>query len=232
MKMHLFFLSTILSFLICGCSSSDFNQQNYDVLLNTNEQLQASLESMSKEFSNTSESYEKQVESLVNSLSEIESEYASYKESMQEYEDLSAAEAEARKIQAESIAESEAAAKAAAESEAAAKAESEEKAGYETGITYDQLARTPDDYKGKLVKFTGTVLQVIEGGSEIQIRFAVNDDYDTVLYCGYSPDIVSYRILEDDTITIYGKSLGLISYETTLGSTITIPAVSIDKIDQ
>ncbi|MGD6828653.1 hypothetical protein [Bacillus pumilus] len=30
-----------------------------------------------------------------------------------------------------------------------AEAEEEEKKGYETGITYDQLARTPEKYKGK-----------------------------------------------------------------------------------
>lgn len=47
--------------------------------------------------------------------------------------------------------------------EAAAAKAAEEAQGYETGITYDQLARTPDDFKGKKVKFTGKVVQVIEG---------------------------------------------------------------------
>ena len=32
------------------------------------------------------------------------------------------------------------------------------------------------------------------------IRFAVNDDYDTILYGGYDPTIVSSRVLEDDEI--------------------------------
>ena len=54
-----------------------------------------------------------------------------------------------------------------------------------TVITYDNLARTPDDYQGKKVKFYGKVLQVMEGDGEIQIRLAVNDDYDTVLYGAY-----------------------------------------------
>lgn len=114
----------------------------------------------------------------------------------------------------------------------AAKA-AEEAKGYETGITYDQLARTPDDYYGKKVKFYGKVIQVIEGsGDDIQIRLAVNDDYDTIIYGQYSSDIVSSRVLEDDYITIYGTSVGTISYESTLGGTITIPGVYIDKIDQ
>ena len=44
------------------------------------------------------------------------------------------------------------------------------------------------------------------------IRFAVNDDYDTILYGGYDPTIVSSRVLEDDEITIYGTSVGLFSF--------------------
>ena len=49
--------------------------------------------------------------------------------------------------------EEEAAQKAAEEAAAAAAAEKEAK-GYETGITYDQFARTPDDYKGKKINST------------------------------------------------------------------------------
>lgn len=104
-------------------------------------------------------------------------------------------------------------------------------ADYETGITYEQLARTPDDYKGKKVQFTGKVLQTLESESEVQIRFAIDSDYDTVLYCGYDPAISSVRILENDIVTIYGTSIGLISYDSTLGQTITIPAIYIEKIE-
>src|SRR5699024_4279095 len=66
------------------------------------------------------------------------------------------------------------------------KKEEKEKKGYDTGITYDQLARTPDDYEGEKVKFSGKVLQVMEGnGSTVQLRMAINDDYDKVIYVEY-----------------------------------------------
>lgn len=114
-----------------------------------------------------------------------------------------------------------------------AQQEAEAALGYETGITYDQLARTPNDYIGKKVKFSGKVLQVIEGsGTTIQIRLAVNDNYDTVLLGEYSSSIVASRVLEDDEITVYGISAGTISYKSTMGGTITIPGVAIEKIDQ
>ena len=111
--------------------------------------------------------------------------------------------------------------------------EAEKAKGYETGITYSQLSRNPEQYNGKKVKFKGKVVQVIEGdGKEIQIRLAVNSDYDTILFGQYDSSIVSSRILEDDIITIYGLSVGTISYKSTMGGTITIPGVAIEKIER
>lgn len=184
------------------------------------------------ELSSSKAELEEQVEELERQMDALQTEYDAYKDAMSEYEELSEVEAEARKIEAEALIRAEEEALARAEQEAAAAAEAKEKAGYDTGITYDQLARTPDEYIGELVKFTGKVIQVIEGDSEIDIRLAVNKDYDTVIYCGYDPSIVISRVLEDDIITVYGVSLGLYSYQSTLGGKITIPAVFVDKIDQ
>lgn len=113
-------------------------------------------------------------------------------------------------------------------------AEEKEKKGYNTGITYNQLARNPEKYEGEKIKFSGKVVQVIENDdeSETEIRLAVNGDYDSIILVGYENDIVSSRILEDDTITFYGTSVGTISYDSTLGGKITIPAAIANKIDQ
>ncbi|WP_455650322.1 hypothetical protein [Enterocloster citroniae] len=184
-----------------------------------------------------------ELSSVSASLDSLKAEYSNYKESMEQYEGLSEAEATAKKIEAESKAAAESAAmeesvaakkQAVRESKEAEEASiaAEEAKGYETGITYEQLARTPDDYIGQKVKFTGKVIQVIEGSGTVQIRIAVNKDYDTVLYGEYKKSIVSSRVLENDIITIYGTSSGLLSYKSTMGGTITIPSVSIDKIDQ
>lgn len=101
---------------------------------------------------------------------------------------------------------------------------------YSTGITYKELARTPDNYMDKKVKFTGTVIQVMEGDSETDIRLAVNDNYDNVLYCAIPKELTNNnRILENDSITIYGTSGGLVSYNSTMGEKITIPGIEVDK---
>lgn len=149
-------------------------------------------------------------------------------------------EAKAKKIAEEAAAkakaDAEAKAKADAEAEAAAKekakAEEEERIGYDTGITYDQLARTPDDFIFEKIKFRGTVVQVMEGDGMTQIRLAVNDDYDTILLGEFDSTVVDSRILEDDTITIRGLSSGLITYESTMGGSISIPGISIEQVEQ
>ena len=128
--------------------------------------------------------------------------------------------------------EAEEKAKAEAEEKARAEAEAKEKQGYNTGITYDQLARTPDDYLAEKVKFSGKVLQVMESDGYTAIRLAVNGDYDNVIYGQYESSTVSSRVLEDDNITIYGLSTGLFTYESTMGGQISIPGVLINKIDQ
>ena len=171
-------------------------------------------------------------ESVVSERNALQREYNAYRESMQEYEELAMAEAQARKIEADRLIEEERLAEESREAEEVAQREAEEKAGYETGITYEQLARTPDEYEGKLVKFMGKVIQVIEGDDLVQIRFAVDENYDEIIFCEYEKSIVNSRVLENDLITIYGTSYGLYSYESTMGGQITVPGVVIDKIDQ
>ena len=66
-------------------------------------------------------------------------------------------------------------------------------------VDYKELARNPDPYKGKSLAYSGKVIQVIEGDTETQHRIAVNGDYDNVIYVAYPKNIVTSRILDDDS---------------------------------
>lgn len=96
---------------------------------------------------------------------------------------------------------------------------------YSTDITYDNLARTPDDYIGKAVCFKGDVVQLLEGEGENDLRVAINGDYDQMVYFVYDPNVIDTRVLEDDNITMYGVYYGIYSYESTMGTTISIPLI-------
>lgn len=123
--------------------------------------------------------------------------------------------------------------KAEEERKAKEEAERKEKQGYNTGITYSQLARTPDEYRGEKVKFSGKVLQVQEADNYIAIRLAVGGNYNNVIFLVIETNRVemNQRILEDDNITVYGKSAGIYTYETVMGNELSIPSMSVDKID-
>ena len=71
----------------------------------------------------------------------------------------------------------------------------------------------------------------MEGDGEVQIRLAVNGDYDNILYGVYDSSIVSSRVLEDDYITVMGLSSDLLTYESTMGGEITIPSMVVEKIE-
>ena len=228
-KQCLLLLATVLILVTAGCSSG-ISQEEYDKVVSE----KSTIEKERTELQNKYTDLDNQYNALSSSMDALENEYGEYKEKMKPFEELSEKEAEARKIEAEKVIEQQKKEEEEKRRKEEEKKKQEEAKGYETGITYDQLARTPDDYVGKKVKFKGEVIQVIEtsGESTIQIRLAVNSDYDTILLGEYESDIVSSRILENDIITIYGVSAGTISYESTLGATITIPGVLIERIDQ
>lgn len=104
-------------------------------------------------------------------------------------------------------------------------------------VSYDSLARDPEKYKGKLVKFYGRVVQVQESDSILYYsvyRINVGNDgygyYDDTVYVTYDSSKSSSRILEDDMVTFYGEYKGLTTYETVMGASITIPHVHAEYI--
>ena len=112
------------------------------------------------------------------------------------------------------------------------KEESSNVESYSTDITYEQLARTPDDYKGKKVSMTGKVVQVMENSDITQLRVAINGNYDDIVLLEINKsDLDKSRILDDDLITFYGTSADVYTYKATLGQEITVPAILADKID-
>ena len=100
-----------------------------------------------------------------------------------------------------------------------------------TDVTYDNLMRTPDDYFGEIVQYSGTVLQTITGDGIVQQRVALYDDYDKIVLIEYSEELPEVRLLDDDYITFTGMSFGTITYETVLGAKLEIPSIFVERIN-
>ena len=100
-----------------------------------------------------------------------------------------------------------------------------------TDVAYDNLMRTPDDYFGEIVQYSGTVLQTITGDGIVQQRVALYDDYDKIVLIEYSEELPEVRLLDDDYITFTGMSFGTITYETVLGAKLEIPSIFVERIN-
>lgn len=160
---------------------------------------------------------------VINSYQKLSKDYPESSETVEAKKLADNAQAELAKI-----AKAEEERKASEEQERLAK----EAQGFETGITYDQLARHADDYIGEKIKFTGKVAQIIYDDGFAAARLAVNSNYNTILYCLFKDDITKGKILEDDIITVYGTASGEYSYKSAMGVPITVPEAMITKIDQ
>ena len=225
---------SLLMVNLFGCSNSEQTSNETLKLTSEIETLKASNDELSAEVSKL----ETENNELVTTNSELQQKVDLAKPwfEMSEMEQKSKEEEIRKQKEAEELAakEKEEAERLAKEEEEEAQRlakEEEERKGYDTGITYDQLARTPDDYMLEKVKFSGEVIQVMEGDGETQLRIAVNSDYDQIIYVSYDSGIISSRVLDGDYITIMGLSFGLLSYESTMGGTITIPSVLVEKIE-
>lgn len=148
----------------------------------------------------------------------ISSSQASYYNSLGTSDDESSSENESSESSASSSESS---------SSASSSSVSDNASDYQTGITYDQIARNPNDYKDKKMQFTGKVMQVIEDDDQTEIRLAVDGNSDNIILVDYDNDILNgSRVLEDDVVTVSGKSVGTVSYKSTMGGKITIPGMS------
>lgn len=235
---RLFLIGSILILTVSMSACSGVSQDEHQKALDGNVKLESDLKTAVDENAKLKSDLQDITEELKTSQQRID-EFSTLEA---KYKDLSESEMEAQQAANDLKAEQDRQAKEKllaqekekSEAEAAeklAKAEAEAKKGYETGITFKQLARTPDDYKGSKVKFSGEVVQVIEGDSEVNLRVAVNSSYDNVIFVYYPSSLTKVRVLEDDKITLYGVSEGLYTYESTMGGHITIPMVKVEKIE-
>ncbi|XID91603.1 toxin regulator [Paenibacillaceae bacterium WGS1546] len=235
-KLFLIGFVLILTVSISACSSvaKDEYQKALDDNVKLQSDYQKALDDNAKLKSDSQKTMEelKTAEKRIDEFSLLEAKYKNLSEAeveaQQAANELKAEQDRQAKEQLLAQEKEKAAAEAAKE---LAKAEAEEKKGYETGITFKQLARTPDDYEGKKVKFSGKVLQVVEGDSEVNLRVAVNSNYSNVIYVYYPSSLTKARVLEDDNVNLYGVSEGLYTYTSTMGGNITVPLIKVEKID-
>lgn len=241
--------SLSVSTVFCSCSTTK-NDNNR--LTASSEKISSEQEKFKAKYSELEGQYSKMEEdynNLKTDYSKLENDYNKLKADYSELEEKSRiflklteeeqkaelAKAEAKHMEEEERKKELTAEKKRKEEEEKKKKEAEHKAkearGYETGITYKQLARSPKKYMGEKVKFSGRIVQVIEHDVANQARMSTNGSYDDIILFTYDPNILDVRLLEDDNVTIYGTFIDVESYTTVMGAEVTIPSILVDRID-
>lgn len=104
-------------------------------------------------------------------------------------------------------------------------------------VSYENLARNPDEIEGKKVKITGEVIQALYSYGSVDLRVNITEwgtystYYKDTIYVTYYPEDGEDKILEDDIITIWGTAQGDYSYTSTIGSMVTLPLVFAKYIE-
>ena len=121
--------------------------------------------------------------------------------------------------------------KAKKEAEEQAKKEAEAQK-YNTGLTYEDIARNSTENAMKLVTFSGRIVQVMKADGYTQYRMAIDDNYDQIVLIEVDNELLSNgNILEDDYITIKGTFVMEHTYQTVMGAQKTIPAIVVDEFN-
>lgn len=98
-------------------------------------------------------------------------------------------------------------------------------------IEYKQVVKNVDEYKGKVVVWTGKVLNITEGKKETTFQVSLEGALDSfVATCeGKIPDV-----FKEDEVTVTGEVKGTVSGKNAFGATITavkLRALKIVKIE-
>jgi len=93
-------------------------------------------------------------------------------------------------------------------------------------ITYDDLMRNVENYKGKVIYYRGEVIQVSQGiGDNYDLRIGVTPNefgiYNDIIWVNYRGS----RVLENDLVDLWGNVKGLKTYTAVLGNEVTVPEV-------
>lgn len=220
----------IVIFVLGGCGSTEntdttTEQQNFATT--TTDETPTDLDKLKEEKSKLEEELSSEIEESIQAEESRLAEREAEKKRKEEEERIAKEKEEAERLAKEKEEEE----RREQESIEAAKKWQEKLDNPRTDVTYDNLMRTPDDYFGEIVQYSGTVLQTITGDGTVQQRVALYDDYDKVVLIQYAVELPEVRLLDDDYITFTGMSFGTITYETVLGAKLEIPSIFVERIN-
>lgn len=99
-------------------------------------------------------------------------------------------------------------------------------------VSYDELARYPENFKGKPVVFQGEIIQKVSD-TEFRVNITKGEYgfWDDTVYLALTKNVKDARLLEDDIIEFTGLVQGDVTYESIFGQKITIPRIDAYEVN-
>ena len=103
-----------------------------------------------------------------------------------------------------------------------------------TTVNFNELDKNPDSFNGKIVKFTGQVVQIQEADNYGVIRLAVTKEsygwsISDIVYVEYQNHTDAVK---DDVVTVYGQLTGSKTYESQAHFNITVPSMTACAVEK
>jgi hypothetical protein len=103
-----------------------------------------------------------------------------------------------------------------------------------TAVSFKELDKNPDSFNGKIVKFTGQVVQIQEADNYGVIRLAVTKEsygwsISDIIYVEYQNHTDAVK---DDVVTVYGQLTGSKTYESQAHFQITVPSMTACVVEK
>ncbi len=103
-----------------------------------------------------------------------------------------------------------------------------------TAVDFKELDKNPDSFNGKIVKFTGQVVQIQEADNYGVIRLAVTKEsygwsISDIVYVEYQNHTDAVK---DDVVTVYGQLTGSKTYESQAHFQITVPSMTACAVEK
>ncbi|MDI9413384.1 MAG: hypothetical protein QM401_07400 [Bacillota bacterium] len=98
-------------------------------------------------------------------------------------------------------------------------------------VSYDDLARYPEQQKGKAVTYQGKVIQkVSDTGLRIGTKEGSFGSWDNVFYVSLKNETKNTGILEGDIVEFIGVTDGEQKAKTVLGQSVALPKINVYEI--
>lgn len=102
---------------------------------------------------------------------------------------------------------------------------------YRTDITFDSLLRKPDDYENMKMKISGVVNSIYSEGDVSYFQILKDTESLDFYVVAYDPDVLGFRILENDEVEVWGIFTGLGKFEMLTGQTKEEPTFVANKVE-